>query len=172
MAAHQAFPSLGFSRQEYWSRLPFPSPMHESESEVAQSCPTLRDPMYCSLPGSSVHGIFQARVLEWGAIAFSDSDSIHWDRMSPFLLFCYFLKTSPATFRILTFRNLSTFELSLWVDCSLLGGKALCFVHFFITFVDLNFFFPLYTVTTPVIFVSLDRIYSFISSNKGVQWHK
>ena len=43
----------------------------KSESEVAQSCPTLRDPMDCSLPGSSVHGIFQARVLEWGAIAFS-----------------------------------------------------------------------------------------------------
>ena len=43
----------------------------KSESEVAQSCPTLRDPMVCSLPGSSVHGIFQARVLEWVAIAFS-----------------------------------------------------------------------------------------------------
>ena len=42
-----------------------------SESEVAQSCPTLSDPMDCGLPGSSVHGIFQARVLEWGAIAFS-----------------------------------------------------------------------------------------------------
>ena len=41
----------------------------ESESEVAQLCPTLGDPMDCSLPGSSVHGIFQARVLEWGAIA-------------------------------------------------------------------------------------------------------
>ena len=41
------------------------------ESEVAQSCPTLSDPMDCSLPGSSIHGIFQARVLEWGAIAFS-----------------------------------------------------------------------------------------------------
>ena len=40
----------------------------KSESEVAQSCPTLSDPMDCSLPGSSVHGIFQARVLEWGAI--------------------------------------------------------------------------------------------------------
>ena len=68
-AAHQAPPPLGFSRQEHWSGLPFPSPMHESE--VAQSCPTLCDPMDCSLPGSSVHGIFQARVLEWGAIAFS-----------------------------------------------------------------------------------------------------
>ena len=44
----------------------------KSESEVAQSYPTLSDPMDCSLPGSSVHGIFQARVLEWGAIAFSN----------------------------------------------------------------------------------------------------
>ena len=43
----------------------------KSESEVAQSCPTLNDPMDCSPPGSSVHGIFQAGVLEWGAIAFS-----------------------------------------------------------------------------------------------------
>ena len=43
----------------------------KSESEVAQSCPTLRHPMDCSPPGSSVHGIFQARVLEWGAIAYS-----------------------------------------------------------------------------------------------------
>ena len=43
----------------------------KSESEVAQSCPTLRDPMDCSPPGSSVHGTFQARVLDWGAIAFS-----------------------------------------------------------------------------------------------------
>ena len=43
----------------------------EREREVAQSCPTLRDPMDCSLPGSSVHGISQVRVLEWGAIAFS-----------------------------------------------------------------------------------------------------
>ena len=43
----------------------------KSESEVAQSCPTLKDPMDCSLPDSSIHGIFQARVLEWGAIAFS-----------------------------------------------------------------------------------------------------
>ena len=43
----------------------------ESESEVTQSCLTLSDPMDCGPPGSSVHGIFQARVLEWGAIAFS-----------------------------------------------------------------------------------------------------
>ena len=58
--------------------VPLPSPdlcctIHPlSESEVAQSCPTLCDPMDCSLPGSSLHGILQARVLEWGAIPFSD----------------------------------------------------------------------------------------------------
>ena len=46
----------------------------KSESEVAQSGPTLRDPTVCSLPGSSVHGIFQARVLEWGAIESSHGD--------------------------------------------------------------------------------------------------
>ena len=74
-AAYQAPPSMGFSRQEYWSGLPFPSPKHESENEVAQSCPTLSDPMDCSLPGSSIPGIFQARVLEWGAITFSSSTS-------------------------------------------------------------------------------------------------
>ena len=63
--------ALGFSRQEHWSGLPFSSPMHESETEVTQSCLTLRDPMDCSLPGSCVHGIFQARVLEWVVMAFS-----------------------------------------------------------------------------------------------------
>ena len=46
----------------------------KSESEVAQLCPTLSDPMDHSLPGSSAHGIFQARVLEWGAIAFSEKN--------------------------------------------------------------------------------------------------
>ena len=54
----------------------------KSESEVAQSCPTPSDPMDCSLSGSSIHGICQARVLEWGAIAFS--------------AFCYmFISTLP-----------------------------------------------------------------------------
>ena len=72
-AAHQAPLSPGFSRQEHWSGLPFPSPMHESE-KWKWSCSVLSDssdPMDCSPPGSSVHGIFQAKVLEWGAIAFS-----------------------------------------------------------------------------------------------------
>ena len=74
MAAHQAPPSLGFSRQEQWRVLPFPSPMHESEKRIPQSCPTLSDLMDCSLPGSSVHGIFQAVVLKWCAITFSAMD--------------------------------------------------------------------------------------------------
>ena len=66
-------PCLGFSRQEHCSGLPFPSQCMKvkRESETTQSCLTVSDPMDCSLLGSSVHGIFQARVLEWGAIAFS-----------------------------------------------------------------------------------------------------
>ena len=73
MAAHQAPPSLGFSRQEYGVGCHFllQCMKVKSESEVTQSCPTLHDPMDCSPPGSSIHGIFQARVLEWGAIAFT-----------------------------------------------------------------------------------------------------
>ena len=68
----------------------------KSESEVLQSCPTLSDPMNCSLPGSSFHGIFQARVLEWGAIAFS----VEWNTPPLFLhnpLFGYFLSSSQVS---------------------------------------------------------------------------
>ena len=74
MAAHQAPPSLGFSRQEHWSgvAIAFSSAWKwKVKSEVSQSCPTLSNPIDCSPPGSSVHGIFQARLLEWGATAFS-----------------------------------------------------------------------------------------------------
>ena len=53
----------------------------KSESEVAQSYPTLSNPMDCSPPGSSVHGIFQARVLEWGAIAFSNDTSMKVNKL-------------------------------------------------------------------------------------------
>ena len=56
-----------------WSRGRSRPCITESESEVTQLCPTLSNPMNCSLPGSSVHGIFQAGILEWGAIAFSVS---------------------------------------------------------------------------------------------------
>ena len=73
MAAHQAPLSLGFSRQEHGVGCHFllQCMKVKSESEVSQSCLTLSDPMDCSLPGSSIHGIFQTRVLEWDAIAFS-----------------------------------------------------------------------------------------------------
>ena len=60
-AAYQSPPSMGFFRQEYWSGVPLPSPMHESE--VAQSCLTLSNPMGYSLPGSSVHGIFDVLII-------------------------------------------------------------------------------------------------------------
>ena len=68
MTAHKAPPSLGFSRQEFWSGLPFPSPMHESEKwkwSRSVTSDSLR-PHGLHPPGSSIHGIFQARVLEWG----------------------------------------------------------------------------------------------------------
>ena len=72
-AAHQAPPSLDSPGKNTGVGCHFLLQCRKvkSESEVAQSCPTLRDPMDCSPPDSSVHGIFQARVLEWGAIAFS-----------------------------------------------------------------------------------------------------
>ena len=72
-AAHQAPLSLGFSSKNTGVGCHFllQCMKVKSESAVAQLCPTLSDSMDCSLPGSSVHGIFQARVLEWGATAFS-----------------------------------------------------------------------------------------------------
>ena len=71
-AAHQAPPFTGFSRQEYWSGLPFPSSMYACmHAKLLQSCLTLCDPMDSSPPGSSVHRILQARTLEWVAISFS-----------------------------------------------------------------------------------------------------
>ena len=93
-AAYQAPPSMGFSRWEYWSGLPLPSPNYLGHyakyfvyvnrliylpkilcALVTQSCLTLCDPLDCSPPGSSVPGIFQARILEWVAISFSRGSS-------------------------------------------------------------------------------------------------
>ena len=72
----------------------------KSESEVTQLCPTLRDPMDCSPPGSSVHGISQARVLEWGAIAFSEVFTIHYlkkERTTDFRLLNITFQKKPQT---------------------------------------------------------------------------
>ena len=100
MAAHQAPPSLGFSRQEHWSGLPFPSPMHGSEKwKWSHSvCPSLQDPMDCSLPAFSINGIFQAWVLEWVAISFSNVP----------LVSLIFLKRS-LVFPILLFSSISLY---------------------------------------------------------------
>ena len=72
MAAHQAPPSLGFSRQEHWSGLPFPSPMHESEKWKWSSVVSNPQQPHGLQPTRLLRPcIFQARILEWGAIAFS-----------------------------------------------------------------------------------------------------
>ena len=71
----------------------------KSESEVTQSCPTLSDPMDCSLPGSSVHGIFQARVLEWVAIAFSDV-CVYLNVNLRFHISSQIFIVSPATYQV------------------------------------------------------------------------
>ena len=101
----------------------------ESESEVAQSCPTLSDPMDCSLPGSSIHGIFQATVLEWGAIAFSFV-------MQNVLLFLWWLFCSFQQF----FRNY--YKRYYW-NINKFPRMMIClFLIFFKTFPLVLFIFP------------------------------
>ena len=86
----------------------------KSEREVAQSCPTLSNHMDCSLPGSSIRGIFQARVLEWGAIAFSTKKGTTLTKIAVFILFyffcnfCMYIKEiiSDSLFHILLFFSL------------------------------------------------------------------
>ena len=135
MAAHQASPSLGFSRQEHQSGLPFPSPMYESE-KWKWSCSVVSDssdPMDCSLPGSSVHGIFQAKVLEWGAIAFSDRPN--WgEPISP--KYCLHSWTQNLCFLVLLCLCSSEFHCFLHLDrvCILLDlylGMNFLFLFFF-----------------------------------------
>ena len=70
----------------------------KSESEVTQLCPTLSDPMDCSLPGSSIHGFLQARVLEWGAIAFSTKCITMLQTSDMFHSFSFVLLASPSVF--------------------------------------------------------------------------
>ena len=82
MAAHQVPPSLGFSRQEHWSGLPFPSPMRESE--VAQSCPTLSDPIGCSLPDTSV--MVFSRQEYWSGLPLPSPHLLYTHIESPHLL--------------------------------------------------------------------------------------
>ena len=74
-AAHQAPLSMGFSRQEYWSGVPSPSPIWHYAAKSLQLCPTLVDPIDGSPPGSTVPGILYAGTLEWVAISFSNMAS-------------------------------------------------------------------------------------------------
>ena len=85
----------------------------KSESEVAQSCPTLSDPMDCSQPGSSIHGIFQARVLEWGAIA---------GLQSQMLLGFIFLMQNPCRRP----------WCRVWALCALERISAIVIIHLFV----------------------------------------
>ena len=84
----------------------------KSESEVAQSCPTLHNSMDCSPPGSAIHGIFQARVLEWGAIAFSVS--IHSHHYICILTFTQQENSSRFPFNLMPqpFMQIKTFPVS------------------------------------------------------------
>ena len=77
----------------------------KSESEVTQLCPTLSDPMDCSLPGSSVHGVFQARVLEWGAIAFSESSHTITGKEPQYFVESLYSFTAPALLGGWSFRG-------------------------------------------------------------------
>ena len=91
----------------------------KSESEVTQSCLTLHDPMDCTLPGSSIHGSFQARLLEWVAIAFSDQPRQHIKKQRHYFAnkgLCsqsYGFSSSHIWVRIGPKRKLSTEELML-----------------------------------------------------------
>ena len=91
-------------------------PPRETESEVAQPCPTLCDPIDCSLPGSSVHGIFQARVLEWVAISFSRGSSRprDWTRVSRIVGRCF---TFCLTKEIATHSNILAWRIP-WTEKS------------------------------------------------------
>ena len=95
----------------------------KSESEVSQSCPTLRDPMDCSLPGSSIHGILQARVLEWGAIAFFKYQLYFCLKKRPISRDIFLSLDIETTLSALTFWMLWAFLCNFWIQCP---GKPIC----------------------------------------------
>ena len=126
--AHQAPLSMEFSRQEYWSRLPRPSHIYVCVL-VTQSCPTLCDPMDCNLPGSSVHGILQTRILEWVAIYFSRRFS--WPRNllhGRQIVYQLSYKGSPNSFVIKLIQRFAIFSVSFAYDTASLiqnGGSII-----------------------------------------------
>ena len=102
----------------------------KSESEVAQSCPTLSDPMDCSLPGSSVHGIFQARVLEWGAIAFSEINITEFQKVE----FFFVCSQNCAALTTVSVRTASSLPAKKphthWQSLFTLSHPLICFLLF------------------------------------------
>ena len=115
--------------------------MHESE--LAQSCLTPSDPMDCSLPGSCVHGSFQARVLDWVASAFSmkralffpivlfSSVSLHWSPRKAFLSLLAILWNSAFRWVYLSFSPLPFVSLFFSAICKASSDNHVAFVHFF-----------------------------------------
>ena len=97
-----------------------------SESEVAQSCLPLSDPMDCSPPGPSVHGIFQARVLEWGAIAFSLSSLTRGQTMSPALQGRFLTTGPPGSPHINAIISFLDFYLLVFLNIFLLVYANIC----------------------------------------------
>ena len=124
----------------------------KSESEVAQSCSTLHDPMDCSLPGSSINGIFQARVLEWGAIAFSNTSTwiSHKSTHAPSLLNLP-LTSQPPHYptRLLHISHfwywpyLLSLARYLWILLNLKKIFGLVIFLYFFSFIYFIYFFPL-----------------------------
>ena len=117
----------------------------KSESEVAQSCPTLSDPMDCRLPGSSIHGIFQATVLEWGAIAFSSGFpffphlfAMKWRDQTPWSSFFWILSFKSA-FSLSSF----TFIKSLFSASSLSAIKVVSCAYLRLSIFLLEILIPL-----------------------------
>ena len=103
----------------------------KSESEVTQSCRTLHDAMDCSLPGSSVHGIFQGRVLEWGAIAFSDMLSrlvITFLPRSKCLLISWFQSPSAVNLEPPKIKSDTISTVSPSISHEVMGLNAMIFV--------------------------------------------
>ena len=154
----------------------------KSESEVTQSCPTLSDPMDCSLPGSSVHGIFQARVLEWGAVAFSKSMTTLWI-LSTFAPICKFTSALLIAYlwvlREFSFSQMWKctgslihywFKLKFWhvLILNLCNSNHFNFKKLSLTRSDFSWM-SLYNHTLPVLLNQLNNLNRFIRSNVSGQ---
>ena len=155
----------------------------KSESEVAQSCPTLSDPMDCSPPGSSIHGIFQARVLEWGAIAFSIALTI-WTFVSKvmsllfntlsrfviaflprnnYLLISWLQSPSALTLEPKKRKSVTAFTFSLSVCHEVMGPDAMLLVFGMLHF-KTTFSFSSFTLIKKLFSSSLPSAIRVISS--------